>query len=518
MVGRGVGALGVALVLGCASGEGSRDPSDATGTGGASSSGGSSGSSGGSSGTGGGTSSSSGETPTSTGTSGAPVLDTSTSSGEASSSSSSGETSSGDGSSSGGSSSGEGPGSSGAPEPVCGDGQVDDPELCDDGDDVDGNGCNVDCVPSGQLLWSTTHAGMLGFTDEGLGCDVDGTGSIYVVGLTALSAADEDLWLRKYAAGGEALWTQTYAGSAKLKDQGRGVVVDAAELVYAAGFANVLEQSNNSVVRKYAADGMPVWTKSFNGVASLGDIASAVVQTKTGDVLVGGATGVTDAGNDTWLRKYSAAGAVLWTRYYAGAGKGHDETNALAVTDDGGYFYAAGIESVVGEGRNLWLAKYDIDGNLLWSRLYNGAASKDDHLYAAVAMADGGVVVCGYETSVGIPWSSFLRRYDANGLVVWTEVDAGPEELGALCYGLDRAGNGDILLAGAAIAGTTREPRLRRLAPDGTPLWSTVVVGAGKGSSQARCVREAPDGTVVAVGGQDEGTDGRDAWVARFTP
>ena len=70
----------------------------------------------------------------------------------------------------------------------------------------------------------------------------------------------------------------------------------------------------------------------------------------------------------------------------------------------------------------------------------------------------------------------------------------------------------------AAIAGTTREPRLRRLAPDGTPLWSTMVVGAGKGSSQARCVREAPDGTVVAVGGQDEGTDGRDAWVARFTP
>jgi cysteine-rich repeat protein len=263
MVGRGVGALGVALVLGCASGEGSRDPSDATGTGGASSSGGSSGSSSGSSGAVGGTSSSSGEGPTSTGTSGGPVLDTSTSSGEASSSGS-GETSSGDGSSSS-SSGGEGSSSSGAPEPVCGDGQVDDPELCDDGDDVDGNGCNVDCQPSGQLLWSTTHAGMLGFTDEGLGCDVDGTGSIYVVGLTALSAADEDLWLRKYAAAGEALWTQTYAGSAKLKDQGRGVVVDAAELVYAAGFANVLEQSNNSVVRKYAADGMPVWTKSFNG-------------------------------------------------------------------------------------------------------------------------------------------------------------------------------------------------------------------------------------------------------------
>lgn len=512
MVGRGVGALGLALGLGCASGEGSRDPSAATTTG--SSSGGdatSSSSSGGAASSGGESSSSGGPAPTGSST-GDPVLDTSTSTstGEPTTGSSSGGAAS--------SSSGDGSSSTGAPEPVCGDGQVDPPELCDDGDDVDGNGCNGDCAPSGQLVWSTSYAGALGLGDEGLGCDVDGTGSIYVVGLTALSAADEDLWLRKYAAAGEVLWTQGYAGSAKLKDQGRAVVVDAAELVYAAGFANVLMQDNNVLVRKYAADGMPVWTKSFNGAAMLGDIASAAVLTPGGDLLVGGASSVAGAGNDTWLRKYSPAGAVLWTRGYAGAGKGNDETNALAVTEDGAYFYAAGTETVVGEGRNLWLGKYDIDGNLLWSRQYNGGASKDDYLHAAVAMADGGAVVCGYETSLGIPWSSFLRRYDANGLVVWTEVDPGPEELGALCYGLDLASNGDLLLAGAAISGATREPRLRRLGPDGTPLWSTLVVGAGNGASQARCVRQAPDGTVVAVGGQDDGVDGRDAWIGRFSP
>ena len=33
---------------------------------------------------------------------------------------------------------------------------------------------------------------------------------------------------------------------------------------------------------------------------------------------------------------------------------------------------------------------------------------------------------------------------------------------------------------------------VRRLGPDGTPLWSTLVVGAGNGASQARCVRQAP--------------------------
>jgi heptaprenylglyceryl phosphate synthase len=57
-------------------------------------------------------------------------------------------------------------------------------------------------------------------------------------------------------------------------------------------------------------------------VANLGDIASAVVQTKTGDVLVGGATGVTDAGNDTWLRKYSAAGGGAVDAFLRGRGQG----------------------------------------------------------------------------------------------------------------------------------------------------------------------------------------------------
>jgi len=56
------------------------------------------------------------------------------------------------------------------------------------------------------------------------------------------------------------------------------------------------------------------------------------------------------------------------------------------------------------------------------------------------------------------------------------------------------------------------------LTADGVELWSTIVAGAGEKDSQARCVREAPDGTIVATGSQDEGRDGRDIWLARFSP
>ncbi|MFZ6181136.1 hypothetical protein [Nannocystis pusilla] len=411
-----------------------------------------------------------------------------------------------------------GTGETTGPAAGCGDGVIQQPELCDDGNPVDGDGCNADCQPSGRVLWSTTHAGGLKMIDEALACDVDANNSIYVVGLVGVGADDYDLWARKYAADGAELWTQTYAGGAMLEDQGRALAVDAAETVYLGGFAQEPMQGNDVVVRKHAADGSPLWTKTFAGAAMLNDAASGAVLTPDGNLVIGGVTATQDAGNDTWLRKYGPAGDVLWTRTYDGAAGSNDATQAVAVTADG-YIYAAGYEAAPGESNNAWVARYDADGNLLWSRLYNGAASKADYLHGAVALDDGGVIVCGYESAVDpLPWKSFLRRYDKDGLMVWTEIGAGPEAAGALCYGLALTADGDLLFAGATIQAGKREPWVRRLAPDGTQRWASVIAGPGGGASQARCVRAAPDGTVVVAGGMDEGVDGRDAWIARLSP
>lgn len=399
----------------------------------------------------------------------------------------------------------------------CGDGEVQPPELCDDGDLVDGDGCNVDCTPSGQVLWSATVPGVLGLHDEVTACQVDAAGSIYALGFVGAAMGDDDLWLSKRAATGEELWTAGHAGAAKTRDQGRGLAVDPAELVYAAGFENTATQGNDVFVRKYAADGTAVWTKMYDGPASGGDAAYAATLTPAGELLVVGAQSVAGQSLDAWLRKYSSLGDVMWTRSHAGASAGPDAAYAIAVSAEG-HLYVAGSETVEGEADNVWLGKYDADGNQLWSRLYNGAASDKDYLYAALAMDEGGVVVCGFETGAEVPWKSFVRRYDADGLTVWTELDEGPQDAGALCWGLARAAGGDLVLAGAAMIDGQREPQVRRIGPDGTPRWSTVVPGAGGAASHARCVAAAPDGTFVVGGALDAGVDGRDRWLARLSP
>ncbi len=426
-----------------------------------------------------------------------------------------GSTSTSTSSSGGESSSGESEGSTGAP--ACGDGQLGADEVCDDGNPVDGDGCNVDCQPSGRLLWSDSYAGGKLLADEALDCAVDEFGAIYVAGFTTLTKPNEDVWSRSWAPDGAVLWTQTYDGTLGAKDRGQAIVVDASQLVYVAGHENVELQSNDVWVRKHAADGTPTWTHGYDGPASASDAAYGAALTAEGDLLVVGAHSVAGQGQDIWLRKLDGSGAVLWTRTHAGAAGLGDVGRGLSV-GAGGYIYVVGDEGVTAEGSNMWVGKYDPDGNLLWSRLYAGAAGLDDNLYAAAATTDGGVVVCGIERSVAVPVLSFVRKYDGDGLIVWTVIDDGTGDVGASCYDVDIADNGDVLVAGSTVDVTVTRPRIQRLDEAGDERWSTTIMGAGTGASQVRCVRPAPDGTIVAAGGLDDGVDGRDVWVGRLSP
>jgi cysteine-rich repeat protein len=186
---------------------------------------------------------------------------------------------------------------------ACGDGQLGADEVCDDGNAVDGDGCNADCQPSGRLLWSDSYGGGSVLADEALDCAVDEFGAIYVAGFTTVTKPNEDVWTRSWAPDGAVLWTQTYDGALGAKDRGQAVVVDASQLVYVAGHENVDLQSNDVWVRKHAADGTPTWTHGYNGPASTSDAAYGAALTAEGDLWSSGRTPSPVRGRTLWLRK-----------------------------------------------------------------------------------------------------------------------------------------------------------------------------------------------------------------------
>ncbi|KIG14614.1 hypothetical protein DB30_06669 [Enhygromyxa salina] len=92
--------------------------------------------------------------------------------------------------------------------PVCGDGLQAGEELCDDGNDVDLDGCNSDCTPTGAVVWQV-DLGVDGFdVAEGTCLATDGA-TVYFGGTLRNGFSTVGGFLSALNLDGELLWTHT---------------------------------------------------------------------------------------------------------------------------------------------------------------------------------------------------------------------------------------------------------------------------------------------------------------------
>ncbi len=398
----------------------------------------------------------------------------------------------------------------------CGDGNRDGDEECDDGNLEDGDGCNADCKLSGQVLWNHFGAAGFGLTDDALGVAPLPGGDVIAVGMTSTVDDVDDQWMRRLSDQGGMLWTKVHDGPAGGNDQLRGVTVDTAGSIYVAGYQGVTGESANVFVRKYDNTGDPQWTDTFDGGGGSSDVANAIIEDPDGNFVVAGYVTITGEGRNVWVRKYSPDGNVLWTRTWAGDTNEHDVAWAIAASGDG-HYYVAGSTEVGAEGENTWLGKLDIDGNVLWTRSHNGQAGLGDRFRGVTADASG-VVVCGYEDHGAYPWQAFLRKYDADGAIEWTVIDAGGTTEGAHCFDVEQAGNGDYVWGGGENFMDVRHAVVARIAADGTQKWRSVLPSPADGPDFARDIAFTAQGSILVGGRIDAGTDADDAWIALLTP
>ncbi len=150
------------------------------------------------------------------------------------------------------------------------------------------------------------------------------------------------------------------------------------------------------------------WTRSAGG--SLDDYGTAVAVDGSGNVVVTGqfqgdatfgGTTLTSAGlNDIFVAKYDAGGKLLWAR--SAGGSGNDAGAGIAVDGSGnvvvvGYFvgdatFGATTLTSAGLG-DVFVAQYDAAGTLQWVHSAGGVGS--DLAYAVAAAGSGDVVVTG---------------------------------------------------------------------------------------------------------------------------
>ena len=260
---------------------------------------------------------------------------------------------------------------------------------------------------TGKAVWATGFGG-LGI-DAPRDITVGPDGASYVVGYfegetdlgpggthKAVGDKASDAYLVKLDAAGKIAWGKTWGG--KREDTANGVAVKGDTVVVTGNFLDEMTigefshkagGSDDLYVAAFKTDGTPLWLFTAGGIDS--DGANAIVATPDGGWLVGGsfsdvatfgkANLKSKGGTDAMLIKLQASGDFEWIRQFGGT---HNDSIRHLAVDAQGNIYVQGVfrdtadwggkpMTAGGAATDIVLAKYDLNGDHVWSARYGNA-------------------------------------------------------------------------------------------------------------------------------------------------
>ena len=350
--------------------------------------------------------------------------------------------------------------------------------------------------PRGNFVWVCKGGGSL--YDTGFSIAVASNDNLYAVGFfegsavfgnTSLNAYGNgayDIFIAKYDSTGNLIWVKQ-AGSDDY-DEGVSITIDNLDNVYVTGYfkgtanfggASLTSYGERDVfIAKYDGSGNLIWVKQAG--SSGDDEGSSITTDNANNVLVTGSfvgiaafenTGMTsNGGSDIFIAKYDGSGNLLWVKQ---AGSPSFDRGYSITTDNSDNFYVTGFfkgtaafgnTSITTFGdRDVFIAKYDGSGNLIWIK--QGGGSYWDYGYSLTTDNTNNVYVTGafFESAVfeGASLTSaghndvFIAKYDGSGNLIWVKQAGGTSYDRGKSIIADNSGN--IYLTGHFKTNTTFE-------------------------------------------------------------
>jgi hypothetical protein len=348
---------------------------------------------------------------------------------------------------------------------------------------------------------------------------VDGVDGFFVVGSTngdlgGPSAGGKDAYLARFDRDGVQLWLHQFGTPAE--EYGIALATDGVGGLFVAGdtegdLGGPGAGLDDAFVARFDADGNQIWMRQFG--SSKVEFVSDIVSDGVGGVLVLGITTGDLAGPSGWagqfnvfLARYDIEGNQTWVRQFGSA----SDDRAFALMSDGvggvviGGWTFGDLGGPSAGGSDAFLARFSNLGALLWIRQFG--TNFNDMVRGLLSDGEGGVMAAGVlgGSLVGISAGkedAFLGRFDLKGNPIWMRQFGSSER--DFVGDLASDGRGGVVVAGSTdgnLAGPSAgksDAFLARFSPSGDRIW-TRQFGSGFQDGTSAIAADGEGGVVAA--------------------
>lgn len=319
----------------------------------------------------------------------------------------------------------------------------------------------------------TRQSGVTNKSVTGYGISLDAAGNSYVTGASPGDgdSSARNYFILKFDNAGTVVWSRVggvYGG----QTYGRSITTDSLGNSYVVGDTNhaITGAQTGRIdffIAKYDSSGTLAWVKQA-GVSGGDSVALGVSMDSSGNAYITGYTtkafsGQTQHGaEDYFIAKYDSSGNQVWIKQVGGSDINNDVTEGKGISvDANGNSYITGITNVGISGQvemgfgDYFIAKYDTNGNLQWTKQVGGSLSTQTNGYGISSDSSGNSYITGSTTGSisGQPQIGstdyFVAKYDSDGNLKWAKQTAGSAALSsAYGFGINVDSNNNSYITG----------------------------------------------------------------------
>jgi hypothetical protein len=245
--------------------------------------------------------------------------------------------------------------------------------------------------------------------------------------------------------------------------------------------------------------GNTIWSKELlNNITNVREIT--VAEAADGGLGICKPFGIMNGQGGAWVGKTDSLGNLLWTIIIRNGASAVTRGSKITPTLDGGFIVTSKVSFSNSTTPHTGLSRLDANGNLLWTKTYDGAGPND--LPHAIQCADGGFAIAGSGTPLSTE-SIRLCRTDSAGNLLWS---TSYFTLPYLCFAhkVQETADRGFIISGDYYNMNIFDfiPIIIRTDSAGNTRWARQLVYTSLCNSTSWDVEETPDGGFLVPGSE----------------